>query len=113
MDTETLTEQAEELQEGVLQFISARKKPVEIETCELTNDVWEKVASQKGYAIKINDNILKACLKDNEKYFEVQTLEDVDNKLHKADLGDWLIIGVHGELYACKPDIFDKTYELL
>lgn len=25
--------------------------------------------------------------------------------------GDWIITGVHGERYPCKPDIFDKTYE--
>lgn len=28
-----------------------------------------------------------------------------------ADLGDWLICGVKGELYPCKPDIFEATYE--
>lgn len=30
---------------------------------------------------------------------------------HKASIGDWIIKGVHGEYYPCKPDIFDKTYE--
>ena len=29
----------------------------------------------------------------------------------RADLGDWIIKGVAGELYPCKPDIFDQTYE--
>lgn len=29
-----------------------------------------------------------------------------------GDVGDWLITGVNGEQYPCKPDIFDKTYEL-
>lgn len=29
----------------------------------------------------------------------------------KARIGDWVIRGVNGELYPCKPDIFDKTYE--
>lgn len=28
-----------------------------------------------------------------------------------ADLGDWIIRGVKGELYPCKPDIFEATYE--
>lgn len=28
-----------------------------------------------------------------------------------ASLGDWIITGVNGERYPCKPDIFDKTYE--
>ena len=28
-----------------------------------------------------------------------------------ASPGDWIITGVHGEKYPCKPDIFEKTYE--
>ena len=30
-----------------------------------------------------------------------------------ASLGDWIICGVKGEHYACKPDIFEQTYELV
>ena len=30
---------------------------------------------------------------------------------HRADVGDWIIKGVRGELYPCKPDIFEQTYE--
>ena len=30
-----------------------------------------------------------------------------------ANAGDWLIKGVAGELYPCKPDIFEATYELV
>ena len=29
----------------------------------------------------------------------------------KASRGDWIITGVNGEKYPCKPDIFEKTYE--
>jgi len=29
----------------------------------------------------------------------------------RADPGDWIITGVHGERYPCKPDIFEATYE--
>lgn len=29
----------------------------------------------------------------------------------RADIGDWIIRGVKGEIYPCKPDIFDATYE--
>ena len=29
----------------------------------------------------------------------------------RANFGDWIIKGVNGELYPCKPDIFAKTYE--
>lgn len=28
-----------------------------------------------------------------------------------ADVGDWIIRGVKGEFYPCKPDIFEATYE--
>ncbi len=30
---------------------------------------------------------------------------------HKANVGDWIIKGVKGEFYPCKPDIFELTYE--
>lgn len=30
---------------------------------------------------------------------------------HRADIGDWIICGVAGEFYPCKPDIFEQTYE--
>ena len=29
----------------------------------------------------------------------------------KADVGDYIITGIHGEKYPCKPDIFEETYE--
>ena len=29
----------------------------------------------------------------------------------RADPGDWIITGVQGETYPCKPDIFEATYE--
>ncbi|MDX5708967.1 hypothetical protein SIK39_16105 [Clostridioides difficile] len=37
----------------------------------------------------------------------IQTLEGP----LKASIGDWIITGVRGEQYPCKPDIFEKTYE--
>lgn len=30
-----------------------------------------------------------------------------------AQVGDWIITGLRGEQYPCKPDIFEKTYELV
>jgi hypothetical protein len=32
---------------------------------------------------------------------------------HTASAGDWIIRGVKGEFYPCKPNIFDQTYELV
>lgn len=44
---------------------------------------------------------------------EIGTLEDGVHLTvkHIATEGDWIIKGVQGEFYACKPDIFEQTYE--
>ena len=39
--------------------------------------------------------------------FRIKTLEGTI----KATPGDWIIKGVKGEFYPCKPDIFEETYE--
>lgn len=47
----------------------------------------------------------------------IQTNEPMIIKTLEGDMvaqkGDWIITGVNGERYPCKPDIFDKTYEPL
>lgn len=40
-------------------------------------------------------------------HLEIRTLEGV----MRADIGDWIIKGIQGEFYPCKPDIFEATYE--
>lgn len=42
-----------------------------------------------------------------DKEIDIETLEGT---MH-ASIGDWIITGVNGEKYPCKPDIFKKTYE--
>ena len=42
-----------------------------------------------------------------DKEIDIATLEGV---MH-ANIGDWIITGVKGERYPCKPDVFEKTYE--
>ena len=49
--------------------------------------------------------VIEAYQTDEE--MEIETLEGV----MKADKGDWIIKGVKGELYPCKPDVFEMTYE--
>lgn len=44
---------------------------------------------------------------DNGDHLVIKTLEGD----HRADIGDYIIQGVKGELYPCKPDIFEMTYE--
>lgn len=63
------------------------------------------------------DNILEMCnfigktggelLKNDELY--INTLEGI---MH-ASVGDYIVCGVDGEFYPCKPDIFEKTYEIV
>jgi hypothetical protein len=47
------------------------------------------------------------------RHLIIGTLEDGPNgeAVHVADLYDWIIRGVKGEFYPCKPDIFEATYE--
>lgn len=41
------------------------------------------------------------------EHIAIDTLEGT----MRAEAGDWIIRGVKGEFYPCKPDIFDATYE--
>jgi hypothetical protein len=43
----------------------------------------------------------------DDPYYIVDTLEGE----HRARVNDWIIRGIKGELYPCKPDIFDATYD--
>ena len=51
--------------------------------------------------------IIEAYQTDKEMF--IDTLEGV----MKASVGDYIITGVHGEQYPCKPDIFEETYEIV
>lgn len=48
---------------------------------------------------------------ENEGTPSVILLIDTSEGTHRANQGDWIIQGVKGELYPCKPDIFAATYE--
>ena len=49
--------------------------------------------------------VIEAYQTDKEIYIE--TLEGT----MKANVGDWIIKGVKGEIYPCKSDVFEMTYE--
>ncbi len=77
-----------------------RKKPVVIEAMKWTGEF------DRNMSLFVGD---KATIKGEKEPFEmvVHTLErDV-----AASVGDFIIKEVNGELYPCKPDIFEKTYE--
>lgn len=41
----------------------------------------------------------------------IKTIEDTEESAHYVCDGDWIITGIAGEKYACKDEIFKKTYE--
>ena len=94
----------ERLPEGTYEKVRAiaerryRKRPVTIEAVHWTGDNGEEVARFMG--------------QDRPPWpgptpIEIQTLEGTMT----ARVGDWIIRGIKGEYYLCKPDIFEATYE--
>lgn len=77
-----------------------RKKPVVIDAIQ-----WTGANRQDMIDFIPEDLILTAI--DSWVPFEVGTLEGS----HVASVGDYIIRGVAGEYYPCKPAIFEATYE--
>jgi hypothetical protein len=81
-----------------------RKKPVVIDAFRFGYDFspdWWIDANKKRVATICKDD-------DSSLMFaRINTLEG----WHRANLGDYIIRGVKGELYPCKADIFEMTYE--
>lgn len=84
-----------------------RKKPVVIEAFRWTGgpDQMEDpewiVEAIKAGTVRFQDSGTP----------NVAMLIDTLEGTHRADPGDWIIRGVKGELYPCKPDIFAATYD--
>jgi hypothetical protein len=70
-----------------------RKKPVIVEATQ-----WFKMGDHPEVVIHWHQGLMMPC---------VWTLEG----LMQVTPGDWIITGVQGEHYPCKPDIFELTYE--
>lgn len=88
-----------------------RKKPVVIEAWQVPPDDGKTRALPPSWVVKaLVDGRLVALPGGG---LLVKTLEDGPNgeAKHVADVWDWIIEGVKGELYPCKPDIFAATYE--
>lgn len=81
-----------------------RKKPVVIEARRFTA---QDLAEQEVLADWCNGRLRGYKLDPIERIIQIDTLEGEIIASH----GDWIICGVKGEFYLCKPDIFDATYE--
>jgi len=79
-----------------------RKKPVVIEAIKWEGDNFEQI---KVFMDEYNKHNVK--LAEVSQTLHIQTLEGV----MIADVGNWIIKGIKGEFYPCKPDIFKETYE--
>jgi hypothetical protein len=79
-----------------------RKKPVVVEAVQLRDLEVRTLMALQNFAGLGND-VFEAV----EDGVLIDTLE---GKM-KASVGDFIIKGVQGEFYPCKPDIFEKTYE--
>jgi len=102
-----------------------RKIPVVIDAFQFTEFAeipdWAKVDEVTyyktlSYTLDNGMNIHGLHLVNGEDRFippfhqaQINTLEGTMT----AQLNDWIIKGVNGEIYPCKPDIFEKTYELV
>lgn len=80
-----------------------RKKPVVVEAIKWMGDNQEQIEEFIG------NNGYISSHPDTPGSLFITTLEG----LMKSSFYDWIIKGVNGEFYPCKPDIFEKTYELV
>ena len=76
-----------------------RKKPVVIEAMKFTGKNADEIRAWIGGKFDHGDTITN-----------VITIHTLEGDM-VAQRGDWIIKGVSGEFYPCKPDIFAKTYE--
>lgn len=75
-----------------------RKKPVIV-------DAWQWTGSMDTFPFETL--VTHRMLSREGDTLQIRTLEGI----MVANLGDWVIKGVKGEVYPCKPDIFEMTYE--
>ena len=87
-----------------------RKKPVVVEAIQWTGSNLEEIRNFVGSdlieeCVELFD--IKRTLKEMLVDIAIDTLEGT----MRVDYGDYIIKGVQGEFYPCKPDIFEQTYE--
>lgn len=83
-----------------------RKKPVVV-------DAWQWTGEDKQEAPDwVVDYIESTCQPFVvDKFGDVVMLIETMEGIMTADQGDYIIKGIQGEIYPCKPDIFEQTYE--
>lgn len=85
-----------------------RKKPITIEAIQWNGRNFNEISyfTDDWHGNKVaHEDAEESALTTGHMF--IQTLEGT----MRADRYDWIIKGVNGEFYPCKPDIFEKTYE--
>lgn len=77
-----------------------KKKPVTIEALQWTGENLNEVRDFVGEYLMFN----------YESGIPQVYLKTLEGNMH-ASAGDYIIKGIYGEFYACKPDVFTETYE--
>lgn len=96
----------------VKEMAKYRKKPVEVEAIQWTGDNTLQVIRFMGQDVDFDRYMERDKFSDYVDYarkegLKIHTLEGEMT----ASVGDYIIKGVQGEFYPCKPDIFEATYE--
>ena len=88
-----------------------RKKPVVISAIQWNGINLEEIKDFVGDALEYNiiDSAWKVGKGTPHILMKIKTLEGD----HFVTKGDYIIKGVKGEFYPCKPDIFEQTYEMV
>ncbi len=81
----------------------AKKKPVVIEFIQFDGTNAGEIELWMGQRLN------REYYSDGRSYLFIPTLEGV----HRADKYDYIIKGVKGEFYPCKPYIFETTYDII
>lgn len=84
-----------------------RKKPVVIEAVQWPGFVNQELSDELGITRRETASKTVKCNFDLFCHGNIPTLEGH----HIVCPKDWIIRGIKGELYPCKPDIFEATYE--
>lgn len=96
---------------------TARKKPVEVEAIMWVSD---SELSTKLVLEFMGQTVCSSTFISQEKFSEYCDIVKREGlKIHTlegtmtASSGDYIICGINGEYYPCKPDIFEKTYDVI
>lgn len=85
-----------------------RKKPVIINAFQLT---WEVIVTKTLPDWIIGSKNIKILFNEKIKNSQYAIIDTIDGRM-QANANDWIIQGVIGEIYPCKNEVFEKTYEL-